>query len=29
VRICGAVIDIDETNGQARTIERLSLAHNQ
>src|SRR5215213_3980445 len=27
VRICGAVIDIDETTGRARKIERLSLAH--
>src|SRR5215212_4213737 len=29
VRICGAVIDIDETTGRARKIERLSLAHEQ
>jgi len=29
VRICAAVIDIDETTGSARSIERLSLAHNQ
>jgi metallophosphoesterase (TIGR00282 family) len=29
VRICGAVIDVDETTGQARTIERLNLAHDQ
>jgi 2',3'-cyclic-nucleotide 2'-phosphodiesterase len=29
VRICGAVIDIDETNGRARTIERVNLAHDQ
>jgi metallophosphoesterase (TIGR00282 family) len=29
VRICAAVIDIDETSGHSRSIERLSLAHNQ
>ncbi|HEU4768429.1 MAG TPA: TIGR00282 family metallophosphoesterase [Pyrinomonadaceae bacterium] len=29
VRICAAVIDIDETTGHARTIERLSLTHEQ
>ena len=29
VRICAAVIDIDETNGRARSIERLSLSHDQ
>jgi hypothetical protein len=29
MRICGAVIDIDETSGHARTIERLNLAHDQ
>lgn len=29
VRICAAVIDIDETSGRARSIERLSLDHNQ
>jgi metallophosphoesterase (TIGR00282 family) len=29
VRICAAVIDIDETNGRARAIERLSLSHDQ
>lgn len=29
VRICGAVIDIDETTGHARRIERLNLAHDQ
>ena len=29
VRICAAVLDIDETNGRARTIERLSLSHDQ
>ncbi len=29
VRICAAVIDIDETNGRARGIERLSLTHDQ
>ncbi len=27
VRICAAVIDIDETNGRAREISRLSLPH--
>ena len=29
VRICGAVIDVDETTGRARNIERLSLPHDQ
>jgi metallophosphoesterase (TIGR00282 family) len=29
VRICGAVIDVDESTGQARGIERLNLAHDQ
>jgi metallophosphoesterase (TIGR00282 family) len=29
VRICGAVIDVDETSGQARKIERVNLAHDQ
>ena len=29
VRICAAVIDIDETNGRARGIQRLSLNHDQ
>ena len=29
VRICGAVIDIDETTGRARGIERVNLAHEQ
>ncbi|HKR14872.1 MAG TPA: TIGR00282 family metallophosphoesterase [Pyrinomonadaceae bacterium] len=29
VRICAAVIDVDETTGHARTIERLSLTHDQ
>jgi metallophosphoesterase (TIGR00282 family) len=29
VRICGAVIDIDESTGRARKIERLSLPHDQ
>ena len=29
VRICGAVIDVDETTGRARGIERLNLAHDQ
>jgi metallophosphoesterase (TIGR00282 family) len=27
VRICGAVIDVDEATGQAREIQRLNLAH--
>lgn len=26
-RICGAIVDIDETTGRARSIERLNLAH--
>jgi 2',3'-cyclic-nucleotide 2'-phosphodiesterase len=29
VRICAAVIDVDETNGRAREIQRLSLRHEQ
>jgi metallophosphoesterase (TIGR00282 family) len=29
VRICAAVIDIDETTGKARSIERINLAHDQ
>ncbi len=29
VRICAAVIDIDEATGHARSIERLNLVHNQ
>ena len=29
VRICAAVIDIDESTGQARDIQRLSLSHDQ
>lgn len=29
VRICAAVIDIDETTGKARAIERINLAHDQ
>lgn len=29
VRICGAVIEIDETTGQAKGIQRLNLSHNQ
>jgi metallophosphoesterase (TIGR00282 family) len=29
MRICGAVIDVDETSGHARTIERLNLPHDQ
>lgn len=29
VRICGAVIDIDETTGKARSLVRINLAHEQ
>ena len=29
VRICGAVIDVDEATGQALAIERVNLAHEQ
>jgi metallophosphoesterase (TIGR00282 family) len=29
VRICAAVIDVDETTGSARSIERLNLRHDQ
>ena len=29
VRICGAVIDVDEATGQARGIQRINLAHDQ
>ncbi|HKG79988.1 MAG TPA: YmdB family metallophosphoesterase, partial [Pyrinomonadaceae bacterium] len=29
VRICGAVVDIDETTGKARQIQRLNLSHEQ
>jgi 2',3'-cyclic-nucleotide 2'-phosphodiesterase len=29
VRICAAVIDVDETTGHARSIERLALSHDQ
>jgi len=29
VRICGALIDVDEVTGQARTIERVNLPHDQ
>ena len=29
VRICAAVLDIDESTGRARNIERLNLSHNQ
>ncbi|HEX5884189.1 MAG TPA: YmdB family metallophosphoesterase, partial [Pyrinomonadaceae bacterium] len=29
VRICAAVIDIDESSGRARSIERLNLGHEQ
>jgi calcineurin-like phosphoesterase len=27
VRICGAVIDVDEATGQAKEIQRLNLTH--
>jgi len=27
VRICGAVVDVDEETGKARTIERINLSH--
>jgi 2',3'-cyclic-nucleotide 2'-phosphodiesterase len=29
VRICGALIDVDEVTGRARTIERVNLPHDQ
>ena len=29
VRICGAIIDVDEETGRAREIQRLSLSHEQ
>jgi len=29
VRICGAIIDVDELTGRAREIQRLSLSHEQ
>ncbi len=29
VRICAAVIDIDEETGRARGIQRLNLSHDQ
>jgi 2',3'-cyclic-nucleotide 2'-phosphodiesterase len=29
VRICGAVVDVDEATGRARAIERINLEHNQ
>jgi calcineurin-like phosphoesterase len=29
VRICGAVVDVDETTGRARSIERINLCHDQ
>jgi calcineurin-like phosphoesterase len=29
VRICAAVLDIDEDTGRARKIERLNLSHDQ
>lgn len=29
VRICGAVIDVDESTGRARGIQRVNLAHDQ
>jgi len=28
VRICGAVVDVDEETGRARSIERINLGHN-
>lgn len=28
-RICGAVVDVDEETGRARSIERINLEHNQ
>ena len=27
VRICGAVVDVDEETGRARSIERINLSH--
>ena len=29
VRICGAIVDIDEATGRARSIERINLSHEQ
>jgi calcineurin-like phosphoesterase len=29
VRICAAVLDIDESTGRARNIQRLNLSHEQ
>ena len=29
VRICGAVVDVDEQTGRARSIERINLSHEQ
>ena len=29
VRICGAVVEVDEETGRARSIERINLEHNQ
>jgi calcineurin-like phosphoesterase len=29
VRICGALIDVDDNTGHARTIERVNLPHDQ
>ncbi len=29
VRICGAIVDVDETTGRARSIERINLSHEQ
>lgn len=29
VRICGAVVDVDEATGRARSIERINLSHEQ
>jgi calcineurin-like phosphoesterase len=29
VRICGAILDVDEETGRAREIQRLNLGHEQ
>jgi 2',3'-cyclic-nucleotide 2'-phosphodiesterase len=29
VRICGAIVDVDEETGRARSIERINLSHSQ
>ena len=29
VRICGAIVDVDEATGRARSIERINLSHEQ